>query len=303
LPKTGYSNCQVCDIKRSTDDWSWGYNGTWCQDKIYCNGVDSCVWNDATNASTCSAHSGDPCTLNTEFCNNTCSESTKSCHREDYLSCGASTICSSEQCFFGACTNISFADGTICGDDELCAIPQCQAGECLRSSKVDGMPCGNETECTVETCVSGECLMRSPEPIPSCSLCPCGSDYSCEPASGLCVYNTAATTSFSQGLHMMFYIGIGIGSGALLVLTALFVYPRVVGGRAPALKYALLEVEADNPNDPFFLGLPTTAPTNSGVGGGAREPANSRKVMTGKKTTSYVRADEDGGHRTINKKY
>ena len=55
--------CLKCDATLSDHSWS-DFDGAQCDDSLYCNGGDSCL------SGTCSAHIGDPCSIN-ETCNET----------------------------------------------------------------------------------------------------------------------------------------------------------------------------------------------------------------------------------------
>ncbi|MBN2803114.1 MAG: hypothetical protein JXR91_08465 [Deltaproteobacteria bacterium] len=71
------NSCKVCDISKSSDDWSNGEK-TDCDDGVFCNGKDSC------KNGTCSLHDNNPCD-DGDSCNE---ELTSCCTPKSYEQCG-----------------------------------------------------------------------------------------------------------------------------------------------------------------------------------------------------------------------
>lgn len=72
-----------------------------CDDRIFCNGADSCA------DGTCSVHAGDPCIFGSP-CNNSCDESTDGCRSPDLAPCdrGSGVGCAfGDRCRNGVCTD------------------------------------------------------------------------------------------------------------------------------------------------------------------------------------------------------
>ena len=76
--KNGWSSCQVCNVSQSVTEISLARNGTWCNDVVDSNGVDSCLMNEDGTSSQCVVHSSDPSFGNFHH-NNTCSETADCC--------------------------------------------------------------------------------------------------------------------------------------------------------------------------------------------------------------------------------
>lgn len=64
--------CQRCDVARTQSAWS-GIAGKRCDDKIFCNGTDTC-----DSLGQCSNHAGDPCVKDADACIS-CDERMQSC--------------------------------------------------------------------------------------------------------------------------------------------------------------------------------------------------------------------------------
>jgi hypothetical protein len=308
--KNGISNCQVCDINRSTTSFSWAYTGAWCSDSIYCNGEDSCVASENADSSTCTAHSGDPC-LGNEFCNNTCSETHKNCFREKE-ECGEQTSCASMECSSGSCLPIPFPVGTVCGNETLCDISTCLDGHCLTVSKPDGTSCGNDSfPCLLSTCISGQCEQRPPYPLPHCDTCPCVVGYSCNELSGICEQDIPSQSSSSgkqtRILIEFSILGLIAVSLLLLIALALLYLKRIAKTSDSNSSYTLLDT------DEYLEGgalIDAGSKENRAQNGEKSAPVTvkvvTRRVEGGgqsKKLTKYVREDEPPQLlRVINKK-
>ena len=108
FPDRKESICQLsCNTARSTSSWSPAPTGTPCDDGIFCNGHDICVYDQITDTSKCKGGSfGDPCENMTDFCNSTCNEKQRNCFRTEGtpcddaqpLACTDASVCSQGRC-------------------------------------------------------------------------------------------------------------------------------------------------------------------------------------------------------------
>lgn len=245
--KSGLSNCQICDIQRSNNSFSWAYTGTKCSNNLFCDGEDTCLYDENSKSSVCSVHSGNPC-LENDFCNNTCSEKNK-CYRMN-SACGEESICSSKQCVNGYCTQTSYNEGGSCANETLCELSTCSNGECLTYSKPDLTSCGETTLCTSTYCMNGACVERPLVPPPHCNVCPCADGYECDDLSGLCNHiNSDSNSKSPHSLGEVAYIAIITGSVILLisiVFVVLCLLRRRYIHKEDSLKFQLLKTEDDD---------------------------------------------------------
>lgn len=102
--KSGKSTCSMmCDPAHSNSSWLPAPTGTPCNDGIFCNGIDHCQLTEGR--SQCTQHSGDPCLAN-PFCNKTCAEEARSCHRQSAETCKNTSACDEAfLCQNGMCTS------------------------------------------------------------------------------------------------------------------------------------------------------------------------------------------------------
>ena len=259
-------------------------------------------------SSQCLVHAGDPC-IDNSYCNNTCSETEKNCYRTENITCGSESSCNVTECSQGECRVLPTNEDEKCGNGTACSKDLCLAGVCSSVPLADDTLCGQSLECSVDLCIDGKCVTRTPEPEPLCSICPCESGKACDEASEQCKPVDQSNDDRGIDMHMIFYLGIALGSGALFTITGMFLYRRY--RKKPSLQYALLEVDEEKPTETIvFNAFPTTAAeqdnASSGGGGGAlvtaQEVRKSSRFAGNSKSTVYVREDEDVGHRRINKK-
>lgn len=131
--KSGLSNCQYCNTSLSNSSFSWLPTGGYCNDTVYCNGADSCLHNSTTGYSSCSIHTGNPCTGSSNPCNDTCDEDAANCF----------TVLDNEPC-----TN---APPTSCWQENLCNKGTCLATDILPPPNCTGCPCAGHTVCNQTT--------------------------------------------------------------------------------------------------------------------------------------------------------
>lgn len=297
--KSGLSNCQVCDISRDISNWSPAYTGNWCSDNLYCNGEDSCVYDEASQTSQCTVHAGDPCAANTDMCNNTCVEKTKdtpgNCHTGE-VTCGASTVCADYKCSEGSCQMFAYGADVYCGPEDACTESVCMQGSCaIGHPKTDGTACGASTECVEHVCASGQCVERPPNPAPHCDVCPCSGSYYCDTNSGLCI----AEEKDDNRLDVALIVGVSVGSVVVCAVASSIAFFVVFKSRNPVLGYALLDAEDDDRNAErprIGSDVPTVHPVAVPSGNSYLTRAKAAQK------TKYIREDEPTAAVVINKK-
>jgi cysteine-rich repeat protein len=97
-----------------------------CDDDLFCNGTDTC------SGGGCSAHSGDPCGIET------CNEATDACEEcQTGADCFDANICTDDVCNAGTCENPNISGP--CDDTDACTIDdQCQDGSCVGDPDICG---------------------------------------------------------------------------------------------------------------------------------------------------------------------
>lgn len=259
----GLSFCQICDTNRSVSQYSPAPTGSHCEDGIFCNGADTCVYDAEKDYSYCDVHKGDPC-AGQGACNNTCSEGEyptfeKTCHVQDKTTCAEDTACASFQCLSGSCSPIPVEDGLVCDNETTCSTSTCQLGECKldfkedytvcgdgtdcmqdicltgtceRHRRDDGTSCGTKELCSEDICVSGSCVTRMPSPRPVCNECPCDSGHGdgeyCNTTTGMC-YDEKDEPDNSDNSHSDSNDFINVMAHAMYVLLVVACVFLVVG--------------------------------------------------------------------------
>lgn len=154
-------------------------SGTFCNDGLFCNGIDIC------QSGVCT-HGGNPCANGPE-CANTCDEDDDICAGAAGLPCGfdPDQPCSGGQCNGeGQCVpmpmpDVTCDDGDACTTADHCDAGQCtgvarsclapddchldgvcnpDTGTCVNPTALDGTGCGTDGRlCTHDTCSGGVC--------------------------------------------------------------------------------------------------------------------------------------------------
>jgi cysteine-rich repeat protein len=156
-------------------------DGSACDDGLFCNGTDICA------SSTCSVHSGDPCTGGTE-CQNSCDESLDSCISIAGTPCtDDGNVCTDDRCDgLGSCTHpnnsVGCDDGVFCNGADFCFGGSCSGhqGDPCRFSDCStvcdemtatcdpdaaGTPCfGDGNVCTLDQCDGAGTCAHPPGP-------------------------------------------------------------------------------------------------------------------------------------------
>ena len=120
------SNCHLsCNTAVSNTELTPAPTGTPCDDGIFCNGHDFCVYDESTHTSECVGGSqSDPCENMTEFCNSACNETQRNCVRAKGTRCdySAPLACTEAgSCSQGQCTRVTKTVPPLCTDcPEVC---------------------------------------------------------------------------------------------------------------------------------------------------------------------------------------
>lgn len=181
-PCTSDGNPCTADVCDSGATCTHHAHGSFCDDGIFCNGVDIC------SGTECAIHIGDPCAFND--CRSVCDEISTSC-----IATTAGTPCVEDNnlCTHDRCDGAGFCEhspkpaGTSCTDDgEVCTLDRCNAfGSCVHPPAQNGIACSDDNACTqTDSCQAGSCAGSNPVVCPAPP--PCRITATCDPDTGTC---------------------------------------------------------------------------------------------------------------------
>ena len=176
-----------------------GPDGSSCDDRLFCNGADSC------GGGTCSVHAGDPCAGGSD-CTDACSEARRDCFDAAGTSCTddgnpcTGDVCSGAGTCVHPATEGPCSDGNACTTSDVCVGGSCVGGPppvcddanpCTNDGCNPGAGCthvdsnavcdDNDACTTVDVCSGGACRGGIPPNCNDGNLC---TDDACNPALG-----------------------------------------------------------------------------------------------------------------------